>query len=51
MHSLPTDNPLAVEAATAIHTGDVATLRRLLPSHPELVTVGGDVDQLVTGPA
>ena len=51
MHSLPTDDPLAVEAVTTIHTGDVATLRQLLTAHPELATVGlgGDVDQLGNG--
>ena len=51
MGSLPTDDPLAVEAVTAIHTGDVATLRRLLSENPELVTVGlgGDVGQLGDG--
>jgi len=51
MGSLPTDDPLAVEAVTAIHTGDVATLRRLLSENPELMTVGlgGDVGQLGDG--
>jgi hypothetical protein len=52
MRSLPTDDPLAVEAVAAIHTGDVATLRRLLTAHPELVTVGlgGDVVSSATAP-
>ena len=51
MHSLPTDDPLAVKAVAAIHTGDVATLQQLLTAHPELATVGlgGDVDQLGDG--
>jgi len=33
MRSLPTDDPLAVEAVAAIHTGEVATLRQLLTAH------------------
>jgi len=47
MRCLPTDDPLAVEAVNAIHSGDVATLRQLWTAHPELATVGlgGDVDQ------
>jgi hypothetical protein len=30
MRSLPTDDPLAVQAVTAIHAGDAAAIQRLL---------------------
>jgi ankyrin repeat protein len=39
MAFLTTEDPCAVAAATAIHTGDVAALRRLLAEHPELAGV------------
>jgi ankyrin repeat protein len=40
----PADDPLVVAATDAIHTGDVATLRRLLAEHPDLATarIGND---------
>jgi hypothetical protein len=39
-----TDEPIAVAAVDAIHTGDVAALRTLLEQHPELATaaLGGN---------
>ena len=45
------NDPLAVTAVEAIRTGDVATLRRLLASHPDLATVrlGGAPDRCVDG--
>jgi uncharacterized protein len=44
--TIPTDDPLAVAAVGAIHSGDVAGLTRLLGDHPALATVrlGGDVE-------
>jgi uncharacterized protein len=33
---LPTDDPLAIDAARAVRTGDVEGLRALLAGHPEL---------------
>ncbi len=41
---ISTDDPIAVAAVDAIHTGDVAGLRALLEQHPELATaaLGGD---------
>ena len=33
---IDTEDPIAVAAVTAIHAGDVATLRRLLAEHPAL---------------
>jgi uncharacterized protein len=36
MDTLSTDDPIALAAATAIHTGDVASLTRLLAEHPTL---------------
>ncbi|MEX2112227.1 MAG: ankyrin repeat domain-containing protein [Pirellulales bacterium] len=36
---LSTDDPLAVAAVAAIHTGDVAALERLLANNPTLATV------------
>jgi ankyrin repeat protein len=40
-----TDEPLAAAAVAAIHTGDIATLKRLLAENPELVTARlGDND-------
>lgn len=45
MTTISTEDPLAVAAVTAIHTGDVATLTRLLGEHPELATTRlGDDD-------
>jgi hypothetical protein len=43
--TIPTDDPLAVAAVSAIHSGDVAGLTRLLADHPFLVTarLGDDV--------
>ena len=38
MTTLSTDDPLAVAVVAAIHSGDVATLRRLLGDHPHLAT-------------
>lgn len=40
---IPPDDPRAVAAVEAIHTGDVAALARLLADHPELATasIGG----------
>lgn len=35
---ISTDAPIAVAAVAAIHTGDVAGLKRLLVEHPELAT-------------
>lgn len=35
---IPTDDPRAVSAADAIHTGNLEQLRRLLRDHPELAT-------------
>ncbi len=36
---MSTEDPIAVAAEDAIHTGDVAALQRLLSDHPELATV------------
>ena len=42
---LDTEDPLAVAAVAAIHTGDVAALKQLLAEHPELATARlGDYD-------
>jgi hypothetical protein len=38
MVTIGTAEPLAVATVEAIHTGDLATLRRLLAQHPELTT-------------
>jgi len=35
---LDTEDPIAVAAVTAIHTGDVPALQRLLTAHPRLAT-------------
>jgi uncharacterized protein len=35
---LGTDEPIAIEAVTAIHEGDIHALHRLLADHPELAT-------------
>jgi uncharacterized protein len=42
--TIATDDPLAVAVVSAIHSGDVAGLNRLLADHPDLATVrlGGD---------
>lgn len=44
MPTLPTDDPLATAAVSAIHAGDVDGLGRLLADHPELATarIGDD---------
>jgi uncharacterized protein len=44
--TIPTDDPLAVAAVEAIHSGDLAGLNRLLADHPDLATarLGGDVE-------
>lgn len=44
MTTISTEDPLAVAVVEAIHTGDLAALRRLLADHPGLVTtrVGDD---------
>lgn len=45
MSTLHNGHPLAVAVVLAIHTGDLATLRRLLTDHPELATARlGDAD-------
>jgi uncharacterized protein len=46
MVTMPTDDPRAVAAVEAIHTGDTEGLKRLLREHPELVTakLGTDDD-------
>ncbi|HTE60424.1 MAG TPA: hypothetical protein VK631_08725, partial [Solirubrobacteraceae bacterium] len=36
MATMHHEDPLAIAAIEAIHTGDVAALRRLLAEHPEL---------------
>ena len=38
MQSIPSTDPLAVAVTDAIHSGDVATLQRLLADQPELAT-------------
>ncbi|GAC1469569.1 MAG: hypothetical protein PVSMB1_17990 [Gemmatimonadaceae bacterium] len=45
MHS---NDPLAIAAATAIHTGDVAGLKRLLEENPDLATarIGDDANKM-----
>jgi ankyrin repeat protein len=42
--TIPTDDPVAVAAVEAIHSGDVPALKRLLADHPGLATamLGGD---------
>jgi uncharacterized protein len=43
--TIDTEDPLAVTAVEAIHSGDLETLRRLLGEHPELATARlGDDD-------
>lgn len=37
--TIPTSDPLAVDAVSAIHSGDVARLTQLLSDHPDLATV------------
>lgn len=45
MTTMSTEDPIAVAVVTAIHTGDVATLTRLLADHPGLAAVRlGDDD-------
>jgi len=45
MTTISTDDPAAVAVVTAIHVGDVATLKRLLVENPDLATVRlGDDD-------
>jgi ankyrin repeat protein len=45
MAYLDTEDPVALAAVAAIHTGDVAVLRRLLAEHPDLATIRlGDPD-------
>ncbi len=45
MTTIGTDAPLAVAAVTAIHTGDIAALTRLLADNPDLATARlGDDD-------
>jgi uncharacterized protein len=45
MTTISTEDPLAVAATAAIHTGDVDTLRKLLGANPELATIRvGDDD-------
>ena len=36
---MPNDDPLAIAVATAIRTGDLATLERLLAENPDLANV------------
>ncbi len=38
MSTIPTDDPVAIAAVHAIHTGDVPSLKRLLEEHPGLAT-------------
>ncbi len=46
MEFLSTEDPLALAAVAAIHSGDVDALRTLLQEHPELATVHlGDGDE------
>jgi uncharacterized protein len=44
MTTIPTDDPLALAATEAIHSGNVAELERLLADHPALATarLGGE---------
>ncbi|MGH3492927.1 MAG: ankyrin repeat domain-containing protein, partial [Sciscionella sp.] len=42
--TISTEDPLALAATTAIHTGDLDALRRLLDAHPELARVRLGVD-------
>lgn len=42
---VPADEPNVVAAVEAIHSGDVAKLRRLLSDHPELATVAIGSDE------
>jgi hypothetical protein len=46
VRTIPTGDEVAVAAVSAIHSGDLASLTRLLFDHPDLATVrlGGDVD-------
>jgi ankyrin repeat protein len=46
MLTIGTEEPLAVAAVAAIHSGDVAGLRQLLQQHPDLAAarLGGDPD-------
>ncbi len=45
MATIDTEDPLAVAAVEAIHTGDLATLKRLLSENPDLATARlGDDD-------
>lgn len=51
MTTIPTDDPSAVAAVTAIRTGDLDTLTQLLADHPDLATarLGGDVNHCGDG--
>jgi ankyrin repeat protein len=44
--TIPTRDPLAVAAVSAVHSGDLVSLTQLLADNPDLATVriGGDVD-------
>jgi hypothetical protein len=42
---IPTDDPRAIAAIEAIHTGDVAALETLLARYPELATAALGTDQ------
>ncbi len=45
MSTISTEDPIAIAAVSAIHTGDVPALRRLLAEHPSLATARlGDDD-------
>lgn len=45
MTTISTEDPLALAAVSAVHTGDLSTLRRLLTEHPGLATARlGDDD-------
>ena len=46
MVTIPTDDPRAVAAVEAIHTGDTAGLKRLLSEHPELSTAELGTDRM-----
>jgi uncharacterized protein len=42
---IPTDDPRAIAAVEAIHTGDVAVLSARLAEHPELAAVALGSDE------
>ena len=46
MVTIPTDDPRAVAAVEAIHTGDIDGLKRLLQEYPELATVRLGTEQM-----